>query len=75
MEQTVSKRDYLKQRQKLNPEVFKILNRNYLKRFYGGREAKEWQGYLVTAVDGSHRAKARPKYRTAWRTGRSTGKA
>ena len=52
-EQTVSKQDYLKQRQKLNPEVFKILNGNYLKRFYGGKEAKEWRGYLVMAADGS----------------------
>jgi len=53
MEQTVSKQDYLKQRQKLNPEVFKLLNRNYLRRFYGGQEVKEWKGYLLMAVDGS----------------------
>jgi len=52
-EQTVSKQDYLKQRQQLNPEVFKLLNRNYLRRFYGAQEAKEWHGYLVMAVDGS----------------------
>jgi hypothetical protein len=53
MEQAISKQDYLKQRQKLNPEVFKILNGNYLKRFYGGQEAKMWRGYLLAAVDGS----------------------
>ena len=53
VEQTVSKQDYFKQRQKLNPEVFRILNRNYLSRFYGGQETKEWHGYLVMAVDGS----------------------
>ena len=53
VEQTVSKQDYLKQRQKLNPRVFKTLSRNYLKQFYGGTEAKEWNGYLVMAVDGS----------------------
>ena len=53
VEQTVSKQDYLRQRQKLNPQVFRILNRNYLKRFYGGKEAKEWHGYLVMAADGS----------------------
>jgi len=53
VEQTVSKQDYLKQRKKLNPRVFTILSRNYLKRFYGGQEAKEWKGYLVMAVDGS----------------------
>ena len=53
VEQTVSKQDYLKQRQKLNPEVFRLLNRNYLRRFYGGHEAQEWKGHLVMAVDGS----------------------
>jgi len=53
VEQTVSKQDYLRRRQKLNPAVFKILNRNYLKRFYGGQEAVQWHGYLVMAVDGS----------------------
>jgi len=53
MEQTVSKQDYLKQRQQLNPEVFKLLNRNYLRRFYGTQEGKGWRGYLLMAVDGS----------------------
>ena len=53
VERTVSKQDYLKQRQNLNPQVFKTLNRNYLKRFYGGQEPAGWRGYLVLAVDGS----------------------
>jgi hypothetical protein len=53
MERTVSKQDYLRQRQKLNPEVFSLLNANYLKRFYDSTEAKGWRGYLVLAVDGS----------------------
>ena len=53
MEKAVSKQDYLKQRQKLNPDIFRILNRNYLRRFYDGSEAREWRGYLVMAVDGS----------------------
>ena len=53
VEQTVSKQDYLRRRQKLNPAVFKILNRNYLKRFYGGQEAVQWHGYLVMAAVGS----------------------
>jgi histidinol dehydrogenase len=74
-EQTVSKQDYLRQRQKLNPEVFKILNRNYLRRFYSGREAQDWHGYLVMAVDGSRRAKARRRYLTARITGKSMGRA
>jgi len=52
-EQTVSKQDYLRQRQKLNPEVFKILNQEYLQQFYGGTEAEGWHGYIVLAVDGS----------------------
>jgi len=52
-EQTVSKQDYLRRRQKLNPEVFKLLNKNYIKRFYSGQEAVRWQGYLVMAIDGS----------------------
>jgi hypothetical protein len=52
-EQTVSKQDYFQQRKKLNPEVFNLLNRNYLKRFYDGPEAKRWHGYLIMAVDGS----------------------
>jgi len=53
IERTVSKQDYLRQRQKLNPEVFKVLNGNYLRRFYDGKEAQKWHGYLVMAVDGS----------------------
>jgi hypothetical protein len=52
-EQTVSKQAYLQQRQKLNPEVFNILNRNYLRRYYSGEEGRMWRGYLVTAIDGS----------------------
>jgi len=52
-EQTVSKQDYLRRRQKLSPAVFKILKRNYLRRFYGGQEALQWHGYLVMAIDGS----------------------
>jgi len=52
-EQTISKQGYLQQRQKLNPEVFTVLNRNYLRRFYEGDEAVTWNGYLVFAGDGS----------------------
>jgi hypothetical protein len=74
-EQTVSKQDYFQQRKKLNPEVFKVLNHNYLKRFYDGQEAKTWNGYLVMAVDGSSRTKVRWKYQTVLRTEKSTVKA
>ena len=52
-EQQVSKQDYLKQRQNLNPQAFIVLNRNYLKRFYESEEPKGWEGYLVLVVDGS----------------------
>jgi hypothetical protein len=52
-EQMVSKQAYLQQRQKLNPDVFRMLTENYLKRYYGGKEARLWNGYLVCAVDGS----------------------
>jgi hypothetical protein len=61
-EQMVSKQAYLQQRQKLNPEVFRILAENYLKRFYGGKEARLWNGYLVCTVDGSRRIKVRRRY-------------
>jgi hypothetical protein len=53
MEQTVSKQDYLRQRQKLNPEVFRLLNRKYLQDFYGGTEVRTWHGMVVLAADGS----------------------
>ena len=53
MEEAVSKQDYLQQRQKLNPEVFKQLNRSYLSDFYRGKEAICWNGYIVLAIDGS----------------------
>ena len=49
----VSKQDYLKQRRRLNPDVFKLLPTNYLRDFYQGREAAKWRGYVVLAVDGS----------------------
>jgi hypothetical protein len=53
MRQMVSKQDYLRQRQKLNPEVFRLLNRKYLQNFYEGKEVKKWHGMVVLAIDGS----------------------
>ena len=53
VEQTVSKQDYLKQRKKLNPEVFKRLNSNYLREFYEGQKVKTGKGYVVLSIDGS----------------------
>lgn len=45
----------LKQREKLNPEVFKYLNEGTLKIFYNEckDEVKLYKGYVVTAIDGS----------------------
>jgi hypothetical protein len=52
-EPAVSKQAYLRQRQNLNPEVFRLINREYLRHFYGGTEVKRWRGMVVLAVDGS----------------------
>lgn len=45
----------LKQREKLNPEVFTYLNRGTLDIFYNEctEEVKSYKGYIVTAIDGS----------------------
>jgi hypothetical protein len=53
-ESTVSKQAYLKQRLKLNHEVFIRLNEQYLLEFYHGICEKDLlRGYLVLAADGS----------------------
>jgi IS4 transposase len=50
----VSKQAYLKQRLKLNPEVFIRLNKQYLLEFYRGTDEEDlFRGYSVLAVDGS----------------------
>lgn len=52
--ESVSKQAYLKQRKKLNYEVFSYLNTSYLQNFYGELAAEDlYKGYLVLAVDGS----------------------
>ena len=45
----------LKQREKLNEEIFKELNKEQLVRFYKDfkEEVKTYKGYVVTAIDGS----------------------
>jgi hypothetical protein len=53
-EEQVSKQAYLKQRQKLNPMLFKKLNTAYSKHFYSGEEdVKYGYGYLLFATDGT----------------------
>ena len=38
----------------MNPEVFKVLDRGYLKDFYHERKyVKKYKGYVVRAIDGS----------------------
>jgi len=48
-----SKQGYLQQRKKLNYEVFTYLNEEYLKDFNTSGKAKQWNGYVVLAIDGS----------------------
>lgn len=45
----------LKQREKLNESVFKILAKDSLKDFYGkfGNEVKTFKGHILSAIDGS----------------------
>jgi hypothetical protein len=46
-DEMVSKQDYLRQRQHLNPDVFTILNQEYLRNFYSGAEEAEcWHGHV-----------------------------
>ena len=53
-EESVSKQAYLKQRKKLNYEVFSHLNTSYLQNFYEGMAPDDlYKGYVVLAVDGS----------------------
>lgn len=45
----------LKQREKLNEEIFKYLNDGSMKNFYNKfrKEVKTFKGYVITAIDGS----------------------
>jgi hypothetical protein len=53
-EEQISKQGYFQQRKKLNPEVFRKLNRAYLKDFYSSEEeVRTWNGYVVFAIDGT----------------------
>ena len=51
---SVSRQAYMKQRRKLNPEVFRRLNDFYLNDFYDSEEeVLTWKDYVVMAIDGS----------------------
>lgn len=51
----ITNEGHLKQRRKLNPEVFKFLNSNYLSNFYNfcKNELKNLKGYLLFEIDGT----------------------
>ena len=49
----ITKQAYSKQRQNLNPEVFKYINNEYTKRIYNEIDPETYKGYIVLSVDGS----------------------
>ena len=51
--ETITKQAISKQRQNINPEIFKKLNNAYIKSIYEQREIKRYKGYIVLLVDGS----------------------
>lgn len=52
-ENTISKQDFSKQRQKLNPELFKVMNQQYVTYFYDEANYKTFHGNILLAIDGS----------------------
>lgn len=52
-ENTISKQNFSKQRKKLNPQLFKILNKEYMTSFYNETNYKTFHGYILLAIDGS----------------------
>lgn len=51
--ETITKQAFSKQRQNINPEIFNVLNNEYIKMIYAQREIYRYKGYIVLAVDGS----------------------
>jgi len=49
----ITKQAYSKQRQYINPEIFKVLNEEYIKKMYSEKEIEKYKGYIVLSVDGS----------------------
>lgn len=48
----ITKQAFSKQRQNINPEIFKKLNDDYIKMIYEQRKIFRYKGYIVLAVDG-----------------------
>lgn len=51
--ESISKQAYSKHRQKLKPEIFKVLNDEYVKKIYKQREINKYGEYLLLGVDGT----------------------
>lgn len=51
--ENLTKQAYSKQRQNLNPEVFKQLNNTYIKKIYEEIPIEKYKDYIVLSVDGS----------------------
>jgi hypothetical protein len=50
----ISKQTYSAALEKLNPQIFKVLNENYLNRIYGAKKAyKTFKAYILIVGDGS----------------------
>ena len=49
----ITKQAYSKQRQNLNPKIFKHLNNNYIRRIYDEIDVKRYKGYILLAIDES----------------------
>lgn len=49
----ITKQAFSKQRQNLNPELFKVLNKEYVDDIYNEKEIKTYKGYVVLSVDGT----------------------
>lgn len=49
----ISKQDFSKQRTYIDPQIFNILNHNYVSSIYDDNKYDTLKGYIVTAIDGS----------------------
>ena len=49
----ITKQAFSKQRQNLNPEIFKVMNEEYVKMMYKQKEIYTYKGYIVLSIDGS----------------------
>lgn len=50
---TVSKQAFSKQRMNLNPELFKVMNQNYVTDIYNETKVETFHNYILLGIDGS----------------------